>query len=400
MSSEQDFRDIAPFDDSEFAEKMSALVKEPGFEHAVRYVMPQVDFDDFVKTLLEIPDKRTFQTKVMYPFLEMLAKKTTSGITVSGLENVDSSKAYTYISNHRDIVLDASFLNLCFLRNDLPTSEIAIGNNLLIYNWITDLVKLNKSFIVKRNLRMIKALEAAKQLSAYIRYAITRKKESVWIAQREGRAKDSNDVTQESLVKMLALDGDGTIVRNLLPINLMPVSITYEYDPNDYLKAKEFLMKKINPEFKKSPHDDLLSMETGLLQPKGRVHFEIGKCINPAIEPLADDTDRAEVVKRVCAIIDCDIHCGYKIYPINYVAYDLLHKVDTFKKEYTREEKTGFEEYVEHQLDKVDLPDISADDRAYMKEMMLIMYANPLKNKTTASSLVCLKATGDIPVKD
>ncbi|MDE5745913.1 MAG: 1-acyl-sn-glycerol-3-phosphate acyltransferase [Paramuribaculum sp.] len=400
MSSEQDFRDIAPFDDSEFAEKMSVLVKEPGFEHAVRYVMPQVNFDDFVKTLLEIPDKRTFQTKVMYPFLEMLAKKTTSGITVSGLENIDTSKAYTYISNHRDIVLDASFLNLCFLRNDLPTSEIAIGNNLLIYNWITDLVKLNKSFIVKRNLRMIKALEAAKQLSAYIHYAITQKNESVWIAQREGRAKDSNDVTQESLVKMLALDGDGTIVRNLLPINLMPVSITYEYDPNDYLKAKEFLMKKINPEFKKSPHDDLLSMETGLLQPKGRVHFEIGNCINPAIEPLADDTDKVEVVKRVCAIIDCDIHCGYKIYPINYVAYDLLHKVETFKKEYTEEEKTDFEEYIENQLDKVGLPDLSAADRAYMKEMMLSMYANPLKNKTTASSLVCLKATGDIPVKD
>ncbi|MDE5837486.1 MAG: 1-acyl-sn-glycerol-3-phosphate acyltransferase [Paramuribaculum sp.] len=400
MSSEQDFRDIAPFEDSEFSEKMAALVKEPGFEHAVRYVMPQVDFSEFVKELLNIHDKHTFQTKVMYPFLEMLAHKTTSGITVGGLENIDSSKAYTFISNHRDIVLDASFLNLCFLRNNFSTSEIAIGNNLLIYDWITDLVKLNKSFIVKRNLRMTKALEAAKQLSAYIHYAVTEKKESVWIAQREGRAKDSNDVTQESLVKMLALDGNGTVVQNLLPVNLVPVSITYEYDPNDYLKAKEFLMKKINPEFKKSPHDDLLSMETGLLQPKGRVHFEIGECINKAIEPLADDTDKVEVVKRLCAIIDCDIHCGYKIYPINYISYDLLHNVDTFKENYTLQEQKNFEEYIEKQLDKVDMPDITAEDRAYMREMMLTMYANPLKNKTNANSIVCLKASGDIPVRD
>lgn len=400
MSSENDFKDIAPFDDSEFSEKMAQLVKEPGFEHAVRYVMPQIDFDGFVQSLLKIHDKHTLQTQVMFPFLEMLASKTTSGITVGGLENVKSDKAFTFISNHRDIVLDASFLNLCFLRQNLPTSEIAIGNNLLIYDWITDLVKLNKSFIVKRNLRMIKALEAAKQLSAYIHFAITEKKESVWIAQREGRAKDSNDVTQESLVKMLALDGGGTTVENLLPINLVPVSITYEYDPNDYLKAKEFLMKKNDPDFKKSPHDDLLSMETGLLQPKGRVHFEIGECINPAIEPLKDDTDKVEVVKRVCAIIDCDIHCGYKIFPINYAAYDLLHCSDTYRDQYSAKELADFEEYVDRQIDKLDIPDISAEDRAYLREMMLTMYANPLKNKTNANSLVCLKATGEIPVKD
>ncbi len=399
MSSEQDFSEIAPFDDSQFSEKMAMLVKEPGFEHAVRYVMPQVDFQEFVGQLLQIHDKHTFQTKVMWPFLELLAEKTTSGITVGGLENIDSSKAFTFISNHRDIVLDASFLNLCFLRTGLPTSEIAIGNNLLIYEWITDLVKLNKSFIVKRNLRMIKALEAAKQLSAYIHYAVTQKKESVWIAQREGRAKDSNDMTQESLVKMLALAGGGSVAENLLPINLMPVSISYEYDPNDYLKAKEFLLKRLNPDFKKSPHDDLLSMETGLLQPKGKVHFEIGGCINPAIEPLKSETDKVEVVKRVCAVIDCDIHSGYKIYPINYIAYDLLHHERKFDSNYTPEELNAFEEYVEKQLDKVSLPDVSSLDRAYMREMMLTMYANPLKNKITAGSLACMKATGAIPVK-
>lgn len=385
MSNIHDFSEIAPFDDSQFSEKMALLVKEPGFEHAVRYVMPQVDFPEFVRNLLSIPDKQTFQTKVMWPFLEMLEARTTSGITMGGLEKIDSEKAYTYITNHRDIVLDASFLNLCFLRAGMRTSEIAIGNNLLIYEWITDLVKLNKSFIVKRNLRLTKALEAAKELSAYIHYAVTQKNESVWIAQREGRAKDSNDVTQESLVKMLALDGDGTIAENLIPINLVPVAISYEYDPNDYLKAREFLLKKINPDFKKSPHDDLLSMETGLLQPKGHVHFEIGGCINPKLEPMRGNADRVEVVKSVCSFIDNSIHGGYKIYPINYIAHDLLHREHKFAGNYTAPQAADFENYVETQLDKVDLPDVSTLDRAFMREMMLTMYANPLKNRLNAA---------------
>ncbi|MDE7025033.1 MAG: 1-acyl-sn-glycerol-3-phosphate acyltransferase, partial [Paramuribaculum sp.] len=228
MSNEYDFSDIAPFDDSQFKEQMALLVKEPGFEHAVRYVMPEVDFGQFVQGLLAVPDKETFQKKVMRSFIEMLMNKTTDGITFTGIENIKHGVSNTYITNHRDIVLDASFLNYCLLKSDIRTSEVAIGNNLLIYEWITDLVKINKSFIVKRNLRLTQALEAAKQLSAYIHYAVNSKHESVWIAQREGRAKDSNDITQESLVKMLGLAGGGSVAQNVLEINLMPVSISYE----------------------------------------------------------------------------------------------------------------------------------------------------------------------------
>ena len=275
-----DFKEIAPYDDSEFKEKMAQLVKEPGFEHAVRYVMPDIDYPAFVDQLLCVPDKTTFQIDIMGPFLELLAKKTTAGIDASNIDRIAPDSRYTFITNHRDIVLDASFLNLIFIRNNIRTSEVAIGNNLLIFDWITDLVKINKSFIVKRNLRLTQALQAARQLSAYIHYAINDKKESVWIAQREGRAKDSNDVTQESLVKMLALAGDGSIIDNLKQINLCPVSISYEYDPNDYLKAREFLLKSKDPDFKKSQRDDLFSMETGLLQFKGRVHFGIAGKIN------------------------------------------------------------------------------------------------------------------------
>ncbi len=384
MSNQFDFSDIAPFGDDEFKSKMAQLVNEPGFEHAVKYVMPDVNFPEFVNMLLQVPDNDTFQHQVMYPFLQMLISRTTAGVTVGGLENVKTDRSYTFMSNHRDIVLDASLLNYCFLVNNLPTSEIAIGNNLLIYEWITDLVKLNKSFIVKRNLRMTQALEAAHQLSAYIHYAINTKRESVWIAQREGRAKDSNDVTQESLVKMLGLEGGKDFTGNIEDINVVPVAISYEYDPNDYLKAKEFLMRKLNPDFKKSQHDDLLSMETGLLQPKGRVHFQIGECITADVAALSAELDKVEAVKSICAMIDCSIHSNYKIYPINYVAYDKLHEGDRFSSEYTQEEAMAFEKYVECQLDKVELDDVSKIDRDFMREMMFAMYANPLRNKLAA----------------
>lgn len=389
MTEHFDFKDIEPYSDEEFRSKMAELVTEPGFEHAVKWVMPDVDFPEFTKMLLQVPDNATFQREVMLPFLKLLANRTTTGITIGGLENLSHDKSYTFMSNHRDIVLDASFLNYCFLLNGMPTSEVAIGNNLLIYDWITDLVKLNKSFIVKRNLKLTKALEAAKQLSAYIHYAINTKHQSVWIAQREGRAKDSNDRTQEALVKMLALDGGGSITGNLSEINVVPVAISYEYDPNDYLKATEFLLRKLDPEFKKTQHDDLLSMETGLLQPKGHVHFEVGKCINDELLKLDGVTDKIEIVKDVCNLIDCSIHSAYRIYPINYIAYDCLHETDRFKDQYTEQQKADFLAYIESQLDKVRLTDVSPLDRQYMREMMFTMYCNPLKNKLLATGQEC-----------
>lgn len=384
MCDQYNIEEIAPFDDAVFSEKMKSLVLEPGFEQAVKYAMRDVNYPAFCEMLKQIPDKETFQLKVMRPFLEMLEQKTTDGVTLGGIENLDNNLAYTFMSNHRDIVLDASFLNLCFVRAGRRTSEVAIGSNLLIFDWISDLVKLNKSFIVKRNIQRTKALEAAYQLSAYIHFAINNKKESVWIAQREGRAKDSNDVTQESLIKMLSLEGGGTTVENIKSINIVPVSISYEFDPNDYLKAKEFLMKRLDPEFKKSQHDDLLSMETGLLNPKGRVHFQIGKCINNCMSTIANDTSRAEAVKVACREIDNMIHSGYMIYPINYIAYDKINNTDTFVNEYTPEQVIEVETYIENQLSKVKLDNITDEDFNYMREMMYTMYANPLVNKLNA----------------
>ncbi len=267
------------------------------------------------------------------------------------------------------------------MRRGMPTSEVAIGNNLLVFDWITDLVRLNKSFIVKRNTGLREGLLAAKKLSAYIHHAILDKHESVWIAQREGRAKDSSDHTQESLVKMLALGGEGSFMEKLEEINLMPVSISYEFDPNDYLKVKEFLMKRRNPNFKKSQRDDLFSMETGLLQFKGHVHFQLTPRINPKLDQLGEFPDVNTAAKYVGCLIDQAIHRSYEIFPINYIAFDMLHHTERFSKKYTPEQRVETENYFNNQLNKIDIEDVTPDEREFMLEMMLVMYANPLKNK-------------------
>ncbi len=376
-----DFSDIAPYDDSEFHKKMEALVKEPGFIHAVNYTMPKDDVPALIEELLKIDNKYDFQHQVMYPFLEMLAKTTTAGISLGGAKYYNPALNYVFITNHRDIVLDASFLNLAFIRRGIPTSEVAIGNNLLIYDWITDLVRLNKSFIVKRNTGVREGYLAAKKLSAYIHHTILGKHESVWIAQREGRAKDSSDHTQESLIKMLAMGGEGPFIERIKEINLMPVSISYEYDPNDYLKAKEFLMRRRDPNFKKSQRDDLFSMETGLLQFKGHVHFQLTPRINTKLDQIGDLGDNNVAAKYVGCLIDQAIHRSYEIFPINYVAFDMLHNTERFKRKYTREQEEEAKEYFHRQLSKADVPDLTEEERNYMLEMMLVMYSNPLKNK-------------------
>ncbi len=383
----EEFNDIAPIEDEQFPEKMAALVKEPGFEHAVRWVLPDTDYEEFAKKFASIKGKEELQLKIMHPFLEMLVDKYTSGLSCEGIESIMDKSPRTFITNHRDIVLDSAFLNLCLIRAGLQTSEIAIGNNLLIYSWIEDLVRLNKSFIVRRGLKGThEALEAAKHLSEYIHYCITEKNQSVWIAQREGRAKDSSDNTQESVIKMLDYAGEGSPRERLLELNITPVSITYEFDPNDYLKAREFLLREKDPEFHKSQRDDLLSMETGLLGQKGRVNFSIGKCINDSLREVASpEANRTEVVQKACALINNEIHRGYHIFPINFVAYDRLHGGHEWQDHYSDAEAQAADAYWQRQLEKLeDYASFGENDRNFMLEKMWVMYANPLKNKLTS----------------
>ncbi len=384
MAETQDFHDICPYDDDVFHLKISELVKEPGFLHALSYCMPQEDIPHLVEDMLKITGKHEFQTQLMVPFVEMIATTTTSGITMGGLKNYNPACNYTYITNHRDIVLDASFLNLALSRNGIPTTEVAIGNNLLVMEWIETLVRLNKSFVVKRDTGIREALAAAKHLSAYIHFAILDKHESVWIAQREGRAKDSSDTTQDSLVKMMALGGQGTFTERIKEINLMPVCISYEYDPNDYLKAREFLMKRRDPSFKKSQRDDLFSMETGLLQFKGRVHFQMTPRINARIDEIGWFKDNNTSAHYISRIIDNAIHRSYEIFAINYVAFDLLNSSVRFAGKYSDEDRKNVIDYVDAQIERMDVTDMTEEERDYVKTLLLTMYANPLKNKLKA----------------
>jgi len=273
--------------------------------------------------------------------------------------------------------LDASFLNVMLYDVGYGMTQVAIGNNLLIRPWIETLVRLNNSFIVKRNVPVRQMLEVSKVLSAYIRRTITETKESIWIAQREGRAKDSDDRTQGSILKMLNMSGDKDILSNLMELNIFPVAISYEFDPCDFLKAKEFQQKRDDPDFVKSQRDDLLSMETGILNNKGRVHFTLTSPINDQLAQLDPNMEKNELIAAIASIIDKEIYKHYRFYPCNYVAYDMLTGTRRFSEHYGLKDKKQFEDYLQGQLDKIVLPN---KDEAFLRTKILEMYTNPLKN--------------------
>ena len=254
------------------------------------------------------------------------------------------------------------------------TVEIGIGDNLLIYPWIKSLVRMNKAFTVRRGLSLRETLAASQLMSRYIHFAVTQKKENIWIAQREGRAKDSNDRTQDAVLKMLAMGGD------LKDLNIAPLTISYEYDPCDYLKAQEFQQKRDNPSFKKSRQDDLDNMKTGIFGYKGRVVYRTAAPVNTWIDELAD-FPKADFFKAVAERMDKEIHKGYELFPCNYIALDELIGDQANSAHYTAADKQRFETYLSGQLAKITLDN---KDEAFLRERILTMYANPVRNKLSA----------------
>ena len=372
------FDDIRPLNNDEVKDAIEALVANEDFEQAFRYIKPDLNWNEFSETMRSFKTKEDFKSKLAYEAVMMVANKTTFSLTISGRSRLPKDKQpCTFISNHRDIVLDASFLNVMLYDVGYGMTQVAIGDNLMIRPWIETLVRLNNSFIVKRGVSVRQMLDVSRTLSAYIRHTINETKESIWIAQREGRAKDSNDRTQGSVLKMLNMSGDKDIVSNLMELNIFPVAISYEYDPCDFLKAKEFQMKRDDPEFVKSQRDDLLSMETGILNNKGRVHFTLTQPINDQLAALDKDMEKNELVAAIASIIDKEIYKHYRFYPCNYVAYDMLTGTKRFSGNYGPRDKKHFEEYLQGQLDKIVLPN---KDEAFLRTKMLEMYTNPLKN--------------------
>ena len=388
------FDDIRPYEESEMKSAFEALLADRHFNAVMKGLVPwlprpvrngvlRLAFTG-VKTPLD------FQKRFMKPVVKHIIRKHTDGCTFDDSAIVNSksthnsslstnhyslSDRYTFVSNHRDIVLDSALLDVMLVDAGYPTTvEIGIGNNLLIYPWIERLVRMNKAFIVRRGLSLRETLEASRHMSSYIHYAVTEKHENIWIAQREGRAKDSSDQTQESVLKMLAMGGP------LSELNIVPLTISYEYDPCDYLKAQEMQQKRDNPAFKKSKQDDLDNMRTGILGYKGRVAYQCGEPVNAWLDEL-HDLPKNEFYAQLAQRIDHAIHRGYVLYPSNYVAADLLSGTTEFADHYSDADRQRFETYLQGQLAKISLP---AKDEPFLRERMLTMYANPLRNKLAA----------------
>jgi hypothetical protein len=375
------FDEIRPYEAGEMKQAFNDLLNDRQFSLILKGFapwLPKVVRNGILRlAFVGVKTPLDFQMRFMKPVVKYIIWKHTDGCTFddSLLQPIPSEARFTFLSNHRDIVLDSAFLDLLLVKNGYPTTvEIGIGDNLLIYPWIKRLVRMNKAFTVRRGLTAHEMMRSSQLMSQYIHYAVTDKKENIWIAQREGRAKDSSDQTQESVLKMLAMGGD------LQDLNIVPLTISYEFDPCDYLKAQEFQQKRDNPAFKKSRQDDLDNMRTGILGYKGRVHYHCGTPVNQWIGELAD-LPRKDFFTALSRRIDREIHAGYRLYPCNYIAVDKLEGTNTYADHYSDKDIQRFEEYLAGQLAKIEIPN---KDKAFLRERMLTMYANPVRNRLKA----------------
>ena len=372
-----EFEDIRPWNDDEIGKKLLELMQDESFMHLMKTYFPMVNLAQIAQSGKGFSTLVEFQNVVIRPILESLISKTATSLTTSGEAQISSIPS-VFLSNHRDIVMDPSLLALSLMRVTGNTCEVAIGDNLLAAEWISTLVRLNRCFIVKRGLTPRDMAKSFMQLSGYIRYAITDKKVNVWIAQREGRAKDSNDRTQESLIKMLALSGKADFIDNLKALNVCPLSISYEFDPCDYLKAAEFQLKRDNADYKKTKADDVLNMQTGIMGWKGRVHYAFTESINSKLDEIAQSgMNKKDQAAAVCALCDRQIHAAYQLYPINRWAYEQLTGDAQYANVDTAEERAMAEKYLRGQLAKINIPN---RDEEYLWHKLLEMYANPFIN--------------------
>lgn len=388
MAIPAEFDEIRPYDTGEVQQAFNELLADRQFSTMLRGIVPWLPKSlrnaVLKMAFIGVKSPLDFQKRFMKPIVRHIIRKHTDGCTFD--DNClprDFSLRYTFVSNHRDIVLDSALLDVMLVKTGYPTTvEIGIGDNLLIYPWIKRLVRMNKAFTVRRGLTPKEMLRSSQIMSRYIHYAVTQKHENIWIAQREGRAKDSDDRTQDSVLKMLAMGGEGKPIDSLREINIVPLTISYEFDPCDYLKAQEFQQKRDNPAFKKSRQDDLDNMKTGIFGYKGRVHYHCAAPINTWIDELGD-LPKTEFFAALSKRIDRELHANYCLFPCNYIALDELGGTKKYAQHYTEADKKRFEDYLKGQLEKVK---IANPDEKFLRERMLTMYANPLRNYLKAKA--------------
>ena len=375
------FDAIRPFEPEELPEVYDRLMADTQFLAVVAYLYPGIPAEAIAAKMHQQKTNLEFQKAFCYSFLEKLLAKASTGCDMD-VESIDVNRNYTFISNHRDIVLDSALLDkLMFDVGFSTTCEIANGDNLLAAPWIKDLVRINKSFIVERSVGIREMLVSSKRMADYMHYVIGKNNDNIWIAQREGRAKDSNDRTQASLLKMMAMGGEGSVVERLQQLHIVPLAISYEYDPCDYLKAQEFQLVRDVEGWKKSKADDVLSMKTGIFGFKGHIHYHCAPCIDDWLGTLPAELPKAELFDMIASLIDGAIHRRYVIYPNNIVALDMLQGTPRSLSKATPEQWDRFEQYLDGQLAKINIPN---KDDAFLRERILTMYANPLINYNAA----------------
>ena len=372
---EFNFEDIRPYYNDEAREVMFRLIEDPIFFKLVNYLWPKMLMEEVREKADKVFSNLDFQLQFMHAAIRTIVAETSTGLTSSGFEHLDKNESYLFIANHRDILLDSAILQILLVENNFSTSEITFGNNLMDKGFITEFGKLNRMFPVLREGTSKELYEISRKLSSYIRHTLVDKKTSVWIAQRNGRTKDGFDMTQTGLLKMLNISGADSFEKNYAQLKIVPLTISYEYEPCDALKAEELYLSSLHTKYQKSQGEDLNSIITGIKQNKGRIHLTVGKPIINELNLFENSNDN-ERIKKLANLIDRQIYNDYKLWPVNYIAADLVDKSYKYEDKYTSEEKELFVNYVSQSLAKME------GDKDSLTQQFLKIYSNPVSAKS------------------
>ncbi|QED39141.1 1-acyl-sn-glycerol-3-phosphate acyltransferase [Antarcticibacterium arcticum] len=368
------FEEIRFYHDHEVQPALKQYVKHPMVKALLQFTFPEKPFEEIEEIALSCNSIRDFQTKIIYSSVQRVLEKSSEGLSYSGFDKLKSDESYMFISNHRDIILDTSLLNCVLYEQGLIMTASAIGDNLVKKPFLLLLSRINRNFLVQRGLGPREMLKSSQNLSEYIRHLLLEENRSVWMAQREGRTKDGNDTTQQGVLKMLAMaKGDMSIAEYFTRIKIVPVAISYEFDPTDVLKMPEIMAKRMETTYTKSANEDFNSIMQGALGNKGRIHIKAGNVLDSSwFEKIeSEQTSTNDLLKAIAAAIDDNVHKNYKLWPANYIALDLLNNNDTYSSHYTLKEKRQFERRLSRRIDVKNALEVNS---------YLLMYANPVIN--------------------
>lgn len=374
------FDDIRPYHQSEIPAAMQRIAASDGFALIASYVFPDNNIREMRSFVSQIQTIEDFQLKVMKQFNEQVIERSITQFSIDGLQRLSTEVPYLYVSNHRDIVLDSSLLQYELVTHGFQTTEITFGANLMCSPLIIDIGKSNKMFRVERGGTPKEFYRCSMHLSEYIRHVITEKHSSVWIAQRNGRTKDGHDRTDQGIIKMFGMSRTDDKVSSLAQLNIVPVCVSYEWESCDYLKAFELYMSR-GQKYIKRPGEDLTSILTGITQPKGRVHFEVCRPIDPSELMALSHLTQGEFHQQVARLIDNRINSSYKLWPNNYIAHDMLYGQSYYQSLYTAEEKQAFIEHMNILDFMAQKEQYAVTDLDSLHEIFLGIYANPVDNK-------------------